>query len=225
MIGPNLKLLRKSRNLTLEDLSNQLNQSYPDTLNFNKGKLSKWENGKEEPKLSSVRILADFYEVTVDDIIHGMAGKSLLAIYYKLDKKRKEKVMDFAQFQLDKLEKMKKIMVYGETAAGDPVEYGDVDTEEKEVSYVPKGADMALNVKGDSMEPLIPDNSIVFYKRQPSVDNGDIAIVEIEGNSVTCKKIKYDYKNEIIILQSLNPKYDDMHYKEEDLRILGKVVS
>lgn len=224
MIGSNLRLLRKSRQLTLEELSNQLNQNYPDTLNFNKGKLSKWENNKEEPKLSSVRILADFYNVTVDDLVLGKTDKSIKVIYDKLDQKGKTKVMNFAQAQLDKLERMKKIMVYGETAAGSPIEYGDIETEEKEVAHVPKGADMALLVKGNSMEPVIPDGSIVFYKKQPSVENGEIAIVELEGSSVTCKKIKYDYKNEIIILQSLNQNYEDMQYREEDVRILGKVI-
>ncbi|MFS7259418.1 helix-turn-helix domain-containing protein [Carnobacterium divergens] len=67
MIGETMKQLRKNRKLTLEQLANELNQRYPDTMNFNKGKLSKWENGKEEPKLSSIRILADYYGIAIDD--------------------------------------------------------------------------------------------------------------------------------------------------------------
>lgn len=67
LIGDKLKQLRIERHLTLEDLAKQLNEKYPDTAKFSKGKLSKWENNKEEPKLSSARILADFYNLKIDD--------------------------------------------------------------------------------------------------------------------------------------------------------------
>ena len=66
MIGNKIKELRKSHNLTLEELADTLNKEYPDTINFNKGRISKWENNKEEPRLSSVKILADFFDVPLD---------------------------------------------------------------------------------------------------------------------------------------------------------------
>ncbi|HFE9853031.1 TPA: helix-turn-helix domain-containing protein, partial [Enterococcus faecalis] len=71
MIGANLKKLRLSKKLTLEKLAELLNIRYPETVNFNKGKLSKWENEKEEPKLSSIRIMADFYNISIDDLYSG----------------------------------------------------------------------------------------------------------------------------------------------------------
>jgi len=101
MIGDNIRSLRNSRNYTLEELSNELNSKYPNTLNFNKGKISKWENNKEEPKLSSVRILADFFEVTVDDLVHGKYDRSILPIYNQLDNLRQKKVYTFAKKQLE----------------------------------------------------------------------------------------------------------------------------
>lgn len=67
LIGDKLKQQRIERHLTLEELAKQLNEKYPNTAKFNKGKLSKWENNKEEPKLSSARILADFYNLKIDD--------------------------------------------------------------------------------------------------------------------------------------------------------------
>ena len=66
MIGNKIKELRKSHNLTLEELADILNKEYPDTINFNKGKISKWENDREEPRLSSVKILADYFDVPLD---------------------------------------------------------------------------------------------------------------------------------------------------------------
>ncbi|EAC8477252.1 XRE family transcriptional regulator [Listeria monocytogenes] len=69
MLGKKIQQLRKNRNMTLEELAADLNKNYPDTLNFNKGKLSKWENEKEEPKLSSARILADYFGVSLDYLL------------------------------------------------------------------------------------------------------------------------------------------------------------
>ena len=66
MIGNKIRELRKKHNLTLNELANNLNNRYPDTMNFNKGKISKWENDKEEPRLSSVRVLADYFDVPLD---------------------------------------------------------------------------------------------------------------------------------------------------------------
>ena len=66
MIGTKIRELRKNNKLTLEELADALNQKYPNTINFNKGKISKWENNKEEPRLSSVKIIADFFDVPLD---------------------------------------------------------------------------------------------------------------------------------------------------------------
>jgi len=67
-IGIKLKQLRNERGYTLEVLSELLNQNYPGELSFNKGLLSKWENRKTEPRLSSVRMLADFYGISIDEL-------------------------------------------------------------------------------------------------------------------------------------------------------------
>lgn len=95
-------------------------------------------------------------------------------------------------------------------------------TEEREVSSVPKNAEVALIVKGDSMEPLFPDGSIVFYKKQPTLENGEIGVFAVDGG-VTLKKYKIDYDKKEVRLMSLNKKYDDIVLKE--VTILGKVVN
>jgi len=68
MLGDNLKKLRKERGFTLDTLSEALN-NLNSGVSFNKGKLSKWENNKEEPKLSSLKVLADFYNIPIDILI------------------------------------------------------------------------------------------------------------------------------------------------------------
>ncbi|HFI0634147.1 TPA: helix-turn-helix domain-containing protein [Streptococcus suis] len=64
MIGDKLKNLRLSKNLTQQELADELNKKYPEQ-NFQKGKISKWENNKEEPRFTSIMVLADFYGVSL----------------------------------------------------------------------------------------------------------------------------------------------------------------
>lgn len=115
------------------------------------------------------------------------------------------------------------IRVYGQTAAGTPIEYVDGFVDEEEVEEIPTGANRALRIKGNSMSPLLEDGQIVFYKDQDQLENGQIGIFEINGEAVTCKRFKPDYDNQKIILKSENPNYEDMVFSEEEVRILGLV--
>jgi len=66
--GGRIKSLRLERGLTLEELSDQLNEQYGTSLN--KGNISKWENNIIEPQLSNMRILALFFDVSLDYLLH-----------------------------------------------------------------------------------------------------------------------------------------------------------
>ena len=102
MIGKKIKELRKSHNLTLEELADILNKEYPDTINFNKGKISKWENDREEPRLSSVKILADYFDVPLD-YFNGIDidQAEILTIFNQLDEDRQANVVDYATVLLN----------------------------------------------------------------------------------------------------------------------------
>ena len=58
-IGKKLKMLRSKSDLSLDELATNLNKSVSKEeeqyIMFNKGKLSKWENDREEPKLSALK--------------------------------------------------------------------------------------------------------------------------------------------------------------------------
>lgn len=100
-LGDNIKYLRKQKGLTQAKMAEKLNEDLSDTVTFNKGKISKWENNKETPHLSSVQVLADFFEVTIDDLVNHDFTSSIYTIYEDLDSSRQEKVFHFAQYQLD----------------------------------------------------------------------------------------------------------------------------
>lgn len=239
MIGNKIRELRKKHNLTLDELANNLNNRYPETMNFNKGKISKWENDKEEPRLSSVKILADYFDVPLD-YFNGNEVE-ILPIYNKLEKPRQEKVLSYAKDQLEEQESANNISMFdkyqddenyitdyveGLVAAG----HGTFQEDNLHMEVrlrandVPNEYDTIAKVAGDSMEPMIEDNDLLFIKVKNQVDINDIGIFQINGKNFV-KKLKRDY-NGGWYLQSLNNSYEEIHLTEDDdIRTIGEVVS
>lgn len=221
-----LKEALEYRNLKPIDLSKK--------TNLGKSSISDWLSGRYEAKQDKVFIIAKALNVSeawlmgLDVPMEKEKGNDILSIYNKLEQKNKHKVYSFAKRQLEKQNEAIKypniINVIGQTAAGSPVSYGDDCNEEREFKTIPKGAQYALNVKGDSMEPLIMDGSIVFYKEQPNVESGEIAIIEVDGDAVTCKKVVFNYEDNKVVLKSINKNYEDVILSGDQVRIIGKVV-
>lgn len=117
-------------------------------------------------------------------------------------------------------------VVHNSAVAANPTEltYGDTVLQDEEFERIPDNADLAIPVIGDSMEPTIKNGGLVFIHEQPTIENGEIAVVEIDGEGTTCKKVYFDYSNKEIILKSINPKYPDRHINSDRIRIIGKVV-
>lgn len=240
MIGKKIKELRKSHNLTLEELADILNKEYPDTINFNKGKISKWENDREEPRLSSVKILADYFDVPLD-YFNGIDidQAEILSIFNQLDEDRQANIVDYATVLLNEQNNMKTPTVLekykdddyiidyveGLVAAGHGTFQEDnLHMEVKlRAEDVPENYDTIAKVAGDSMEPLIEDNDLLFIKVTSQVDINSIGIFQINGKNFV-KKLKRDYDGSWY-LQSLNSGYEEIHLSEnDDIRTIGEVV-
>lgn len=81
-----------------------------------------------------------------------------------------------------------------------------IGTVDVETSLVGDGKDyFALKVKGDSMAPVFIEDDIVIIKKQNDCENNEFAVVIINGDEGTLKKIKKTDSG--IILQPLNPAY------------------
>lgn len=66
---------------------------------------------------------------------------------------------------------------------------------------VPRGADFAVRIQGDSMEPHIADGSTVYVNRDPLAD-GDVGIFCVDG-TMLCKQYHRDALG-VVYLFSLN---------------------
>ncbi len=121
------------------------------------------------------------------------------------------------------------IPVLGKVAAGIPMTAVEniIDYEEIPASMAAGGEYVALQIKGHSMEPRMFEGDVVIVRIQPSIDSGEVAVVIVNGNEATVKKIQL--RHDGIVLQPFNPSYDPIYYTNEDIeslpiRIFGKVV-
>lgn len=125
-----------------------------------------------------------------------------------------------------KIEK-KKFPLLGTVACGEPI-FADEDRESYIMAGTDVDADFCLKCKDDSMiNARINDGDIVFIKKQPTVSNGEIAVVLI-NDEATLKRFYYYKEANLLILKAENPKFKDLEYRSEELeqvRVLGKAVA
>lgn len=172
---------------------------------------------------------------------HKQAENSsdIVAIYNQLDEERQENVVDYATVLLNEQVSMKATTVLekyrtddyiidyveGLVAAGHGTFQEDnLHMEVKlRTEDVPENYDTIAKVAGDSMEPLIEDNDLLFIKVTSQVDINSIGIFQINGKNFV-KKLKRDYDGSWY-LQSLNSGYEEIHLSEnDDIRTIGEVV-
>lgn len=119
------------------------------------------------------------------------------------------------------------VPILGKIACGDPI-LAKENIENyiyKTADSLPSGDVFALQAKGDSMEPMIPDGAIVLLRAQPDVENGEIAAVLVNGDEeATLKRVKK--QGDTIFLMPDNSKYAPYIIDENNpARIIGKAIS
>lgn len=200
MFGKRLKELRKQHGYSMDDLINRYNKMFNGKMN--KSNLSRYENGLQEPMYSTVVNLAKLFSVSID---------------YLSGEEESEYPHTYKAVQ---------IPVLGQVAAGVPTEALEdvldyVDIPEEMAKH---GDYFGLRIKGHSMEPRIWDGDTVIVRRQEWVEDGSIAVVNVNGYDTTCKKVKYSDTG--VTLISFNPVYEPMFFSatDEPFVILGRVM-
>lgn len=227
-LGNRVRELRESQNMTQTELAEILGMKTYTTV-------SKWEKNENFPKGKDLKRLAQIFNVTSDYLLGLTNDKvkkfskdkpgeatEITLVYSKLEPLRQEKVVDFAQEQLDEQNSSKTTSIFdklnseneddkeyitdyvkGIVAAG----HGAFQEEDLNMrvkllaSKVPDDYDTIAKVVGDSMEPLISDNDLLFIEVTNQVDINSIGIFRINGKNYV-KKLKRDYDGDWY-LQSL----------------------
>ena len=215
------------------DLCNQKGWSLSEfarKLDLPKSSISRYFNKSRQLPINKINLFSDTLGVSSEYLLGiKISNNDLLDIYNKLDSNRQSKVYDYASRQLDEQngiqeEKVVYLVRGRQSAAGSMIHVDDVDAEMGVLpsSIVPNGANELVRITGDSMEPIIKKGSEVYLRYQPTVEDGEIAIVRVEDDGVTCKYLYRDGKN--VILKSENPKYEDIVVDAEKVSVIGKVL-
>lgn len=161
-----------------------------------------WRNGRNDPKQPSLEKICKAYNLPNDFFYDDDSGEET-DIYWN------------------------KIPILGSVPCGEPTE-----AIEEIIGYIEVLPNMAkdhfgLIAKGDSMAPKIEKGDTLIIKKDTQVQSGDIAIVKVNGDEATCKKIMLT--DEGITLISLNPNYEPRFFTNAQIeslpiKIIGKVV-
>lgn len=122
------------------------------------------------------------------------------------------------------------IPLLGAVPAGTPIEA--IEDVEEYIDIYPRfvkhGELFALRVQGDSMEPDLRTGDIAIIEKQDYIDNGDIAVVRVNGDDdVTLKRVKINTRG--LMLIPSNPAYDPVFFDSDQvsslpITIIGKVI-
>lgn len=175
-------------------------------LNFSYTTFSDWVNAKKYPRIDKIEMMANYFDIAKSDLVEFHTIFSSTTSHSAVT-----------------------INVLGRVAAGIPINAVEeiIDTEEITADMAKTGDFFGLKISGHSMEPRICDGDVVIVRQQPDVEDGDIAIVLVNGSDGTCKRVK-KYSDSLALLP-LNPTYEPMIYSKDEVatlpvKIVGKVV-
>lgn len=169
-----------------------------DWSGLGRSQISNYENGIRTPDWKTQEKLADFFNVRLDYLMDRDVPKTRIPVLGKV----------VAGIPLDAIEEI-------------------IDYEEIPFEMAKNGDYFALQIKGDSMEPRIKEGDVVIVRKQPDVESGEVAIVLVNGDEATIKKVQ-KFNGGINLVPS-NPAYEVKTYSNDDIEslpvsIIGKVV-
>ena len=198
-IGKRIKRLRLEHDLSQSDIGK--------IAGVTDKAVSTWEKDEKAPRMGAIEKIAAYFDVTKSYIIDG--SKEPLpsdAIPYR---------------------PTGRMPVLGRVNAGQPM-YAEENIEEYIANDYMDGYEyFALRVKGDSMNAAgITEGDYVIVRKQDIVDNGEIAIVLVNGDDATVKRFSKNGDTVVLTPQSHNPTHQVQIYnaKEIPIRVIGKVV-
>lgn len=163
--------------------------------------ISQWESGQTRPTYDKIEALASIFGVPLSVLLDD-----------------EEMIM-----------KSVSVPVLGRVQAGVPAEAVQeiIDYEEIDRALAIKGQYFALKIRGRSMLPTMRPNDVVIVQKQETVENGQVAVVLVNGDDATVKKVLYQENG--IMLMPFNPDFSPIFYTSEQIEnlpvtIIGRVI-
>ena len=170
--------------------------------------VSTWELGIKTPRMGAVEKMANYFGIAKSAIVDDVQSTSATSAVPP-------------GFQ--PMPEMDMVPLVGRIACGTPI---TAEQNVERIVCVPSKwrSTFTLTCKGVSMEPRIHDGDLVAIRKQPEVENGEIAAVRI-GEEATLKHV-YLHEN-FIELRPENPAFNSIILSREDMNdvvIEGKAV-
>lgn len=157
-----------------------------------------YERGERNPGSDNLRKLANYFDVSVDYLLGRDQDQNQINNRY--------------------------IPLLGSVPAGVPIEA--IEDIEEYIDIYPRfvkhGELFALRVQGDSMEPDLRNGDIVVIEKQEYVENGQIAVVRVNGEDFTIKRVKLSQKG--LMLIPSNPAYDPVFFDSDQVATLPVTI-
>lgn len=198
IMGKNIQFYMDLYNKSRNDICHDLGIAYTT--------LTDWIKGNSYPRIDKIELMANYFGIEKSNLVE----------------RRNDDVSTVS--------KGISVPILNTVVAGMPIDaYEDIlGYEEISRELASTGDFFALKVKGDSMLPVLQENDIIIVRQQSDVESGDIAIVLINGDTATVKKVMKQDSG--ITLIAFNPAvYEPHFYSNEDIeslpvKIAGKVV-
>ena len=212
LLGERIKLLRTQNGLSASELA--------DKIGLSRSALSMVENGHRGVSTIMAKKIADLFNVSIDYILGNTDDPT---------PPKKIEIKDKINLKENVVAFVGRVPILGRVAAGKPVPaiqeaLGWMDIP---APYKKLGIDFALVIDGDSMSPRLNKGDLALIHMQNDAENGEIAIVIINGNDGVCKQ--FFKKESSVVLHSINPEYDDIiipaEQWDEECKVVGVVVA
>lgn len=201
-LGSRIKELRLERKMTGDELGR--------VLGISKSTISLYEHDKSTPDDAIKKKICSYFDVSFDWLMGITTSRT--TIYPK------------------RTGRGVPIPVLGRVVAGIPLEAVEeiLDYEEITPELAATGEFFALKIRGHSMEPRMMEGDVVIVRKQDDVESGDIAIVLVNGNEATVKRVKKQEEG-ITLIATNTSVYEPHFYSNKEIKnlpvqILGKVV-
>ena len=216
-IGEKIKRRRKELGLSAEKIAQKIGVSPATIYRYESGDI-------KSPRSSVLRPIAEALGMDLYDLVGW--EQFILDDFDDKESSNFQLCSEYPDLTPASRMKMRRVPVIGEIAAGVPITANQEYDEYVEVSDTTDARkyDLALRVKGDSMNPRYLDGDLVFIRCQPDVRDGQVAAVVV-GEEATLKRV-YHVPNGVQLI-SENPEYNPMLYTEEDvnnIHLIGLAV-
>ena len=214
LVGNRIKSLRLENKLTQENLALLLG------LN-NKSSISQYENGSIIPSDKIKLKLCDIFNCPMEYLM-GVSNTRYEFDYDNWEKKVNENSKEENLFYM--------CPVYGQISAGLPnwaeecIE-GRLPLDTDLMGIVNPEEHFFLRVNGESMNKIIKNGAFALIHKQDTIENGEIAVVLVNGFDATLKK--FTKQGDLVILepQSSDDTFKTQVYdKTTNIKILGKYI-